>query len=253
MKLVLLEDEQPALRHLKRMIEEVAPHAAIVAHFDAVESAIGWFQFNTDYDLIISDIQLSDGLSLAIFRQVKMTKPIIFTTAFDQYAIEAFKVNGIDYLLKPVKAEELGKAIEKYKTLFRSNEQSAWDFEKLIKQVTNQEKIYRTRLLVHFRDELKSIPTDNIAFIHSENKTSHLYTKAGEMFILDQNMEELESQLDPQFFFRANRQFIIAFGSIKSNHQHFNGKIKVLLTVSTKEEILVSRERATEFKAWLGN
>jgi two-component system LytT family response regulator len=253
MKLVLLEDEQPALRHLKRMIEEVAPNAAMVAHFDAVERAIGWFQSNTDYDLIISDIQLSDGLSLAIFQQVKMTKPIIFTTAFDQYAIEAFKVNGIDYLLKPVKAEELRKAIEKYKTLFRSNEQSAWDFEKLIKQVTNQEKIYRTRLLVHFRDELKSIPTDNIAFIHSENKTSHLYTKAGEMFILDQNMEELESQLDPQFFFRANRQFIIAFGSIKSNHQHFNGKIKVLLTVSTREEILVSRERAPEFKAWLAH
>jgi two-component system LytT family response regulator len=253
MKLVLLEDEQPALRHLKRMIEEVAPHAAIVAHFDAVESAIDWFQSNTDYDLIISDIQLSDGLSLAIFQQVKMTKPIIFTTAFDQYAIEAFKVNGIDYLLKPVKAEELGKAIEKYKTLFNHNNQPPLDVEKLIKQIVGQEKVYRARLLVHFRDELKSIPTDNIAFIHSENKTSHLYTRSGEMFILDQNMEELEDQLNPQLFFRANRQFIIAFGSIKSNHQHFNGKIKVLLTLPTKEEILVSRERAPEFKAWLAH
>jgi DNA-binding LytR/AlgR family response regulator len=253
MKLVLLEDEQPALRHLMRMIEQVAPHAAIVAHFDAVESAIGWFQSNTDYDLIISDIQLSDGLSLDIFRQVKMIKPIIFTTAFDQYAIEAFKVNGIDYLLKPVKAEELSKAIEKYQTLFSGNSHPTLDVEKLIKQIVGQEKVYRARLLVHFRDELKSISTDSIAFIHSENKTSHLYTKAGEMFILDQNMEELESQLDPQLFFRANRQFIIAFGSIKSNHQHFNGKIKVLLTLPTKEEILVSRERATEFKTWLGN
>jgi two-component system LytT family response regulator len=253
MRLVLLEDEQPALRHLKRMIEEVAPHATVVAHFDAVESAIGWFQSNADYDLVISDIQLSDGLSLAIFRQVKMTKPIIFTTAFDQYAIEAFKVNGIDYLLKPVKAEELGKAIEKYKAFFNHNNQSPLDVEKLIKQIVGQEKVYRARLLVHFRDELKSIPTDNIAFIHSENKTSHLYTRAGEMFILDQNMEELESQLDPQFFFRANRQFIIAFSSIKSNHQHFNGKIKVLLTFPTKEEILVSRERAADFKTWLGN
>jgi DNA-binding LytR/AlgR family response regulator len=253
MKLVLLEDEQPALRHLMRMIEQVAPHTAIVAHFDAVESAIGWFQSNTDYDLVISDIQLSDGLSLAIFRQVKMTKPIIFTTAFDQYAIEAFKVNGIDYLLKPVKAEELSKAIEKYKTLFNHNNQPPLDIKKLIKQIAGQEKVYRARLLVHFRDELKSIPTDNIAFIHSENKTSHLYTKAGEMFILDQNMEELEAQLNPQVFFRANRQFIISFSSIKSNHQHFNGKIKVLLTLPTKEEILVSRERATEFKTWLGN
>ena len=253
MKLVLVEDEQPALRHLMRMIEQVAPHTAIVAHFDAVESAIGWFQSNTDYDLIISDIQLSDGLSLAIFRQVKMTKPIIFTTAFDQYAIEAFKVNGIDYLLKPVKAEELSKAIEKYKTLFNHNNQPPLDIKKLIKQIAGQEKVYRARLLVHFRDELKSIPTDNIAFIHSENKTSHLYTKAGEMFILDQNMEELEAQLNPQVFFRANRQFIISFSSIKSNHQHFNGKIKVLLTLPTKEEILVSRERATEFKTWLGN
>ncbi len=253
MKLVLLEDEQPALRHLMRMIEQVAPHAAIVAHFDAVESAIDWFQSNTDYDLVISDIQLSDGLSLAIFRQVKMTKPIIFTTAFDQYAIEAFKVNGIDYLLKPVKAEELSKAIEKYRTLFSGNTQPTLDVEKLIKQIAGQEKVYRARLLVHFRDELKSISTDSIAFIHSENKTSHLYTKAGEMFILDQNMEELEAQLNPQIFFRANRQFIISFSSIKSNHQHFNGKIKVLLTLPTKEEVLVSRERATEFKIWLGS
>jgi len=253
MKLVLLEDEQPALRHLKRMIGEVALQAIVVAHFDAVESAIGWFQSNTDYDLVISDIQLSDGLSLDIFRQVKMTKPIIFTTAFDEYAIEAFKVNGIDYLLKPVKADELSKAIEKYRTLFIGNTQPTLDVEKLIKQIAGQEKVYRARLLVHFRDELKSISTDSIAFIHSENKTSHLYTKAAEMFILDQNMEELESQLDPQFFFRANRQFIIAFGSIKSNHQYFNGKIKVLLTLPTKEEVLVSRERATEFKIWLGS
>ncbi|MCA6381142.1 MAG: response regulator transcription factor [Cytophagales bacterium] len=253
MRLVLLEDEQPALRHLKRMIGEVAPHATVVAHFDAVESAIGWFQSNADYDLIISDIQLSDGLSLAIFRQVKMTKPIIFTTAFDQYAIEAFKVNGIDYLLKPVKAEELSKAIEKYKTLFNHNNQPPLDVEKLIKQIAGQEKVYRTRLLVHFRDELKSIPVESIAFIHSENKVSHLFSKSGEMFILDQNMEELEAQLNPQIFFRANRQFIISFSSIKSNHQHFNGKIKVLLTLPTKDEVLVSRERAPEFKAWLGS
>jgi two-component system, LytTR family, response regulator LytT len=253
MRLVLLEDEQPALRHLKRMIEAVAPQATVVTHFDAIESAIGWFQSNTDYDLVISDIQLSDGLSLDIFRQVNMTKPIIFTTAFDQYAIEAFKVNGIDYLLKPVKPKELSKAIEKYRTLFSSNTQPTLDIEKLIKQIAGEEKVYRARLLVHFRDELKSIPTDNIAFIHSENKTSHLYTKAGEMFILNQNMEELESELAPQFFFRANRQFIIAFSSIKSNHQHFNGKIKVLLTLPTKEEVLVSRERAPEFKTWLGS
>ncbi len=253
MRLVLLEDEQPALRHLKRMIGEVAPHATVVAHFDEVESAIGWFQSNADYDLIISDIQLSDGLSLAIFRQVKMTKPIIFTTAFDQYAIEAFKVNGIDYLLKPVKAEELSKAIEKYKTLFNHNNQPPLDVEKLIKQIAGQEKVYRTRLLVHFRDELKSIPVESIAFIHSENKVSHLFSKSGEMFILDQNMEELEAQLNPQIFFRANRQFIISFSSIKSNHQHFNGKIKVLLTLPTKDEVLVSRERAPEFKAWLGS
>ncbi len=253
MKLVLLEDEQPALRHLKRMIEEVAPQATVVAHFDSVEGAVAWFQSNTDYDLVISDIQLSDGLSLDIFRQVKMTKPIIFTTAFDQYAIEAFKVNGIDYLLKPIKAEELRKAIEKYQTLFKGNAQSAWDIERLIKQISRQEKVYRARLLVHFRDELKSIPVDSIAFVHSENRTSHLYTKIGEMFVLDQNMDELEDQLNPQAFFRANRQFIIAFSSIKSNHQHFNGKIKVLLTVPTKEEVLVSRERATEFKIWLGS
>jgi DNA-binding LytR/AlgR family response regulator len=253
MNLVLLEDEQPALRHLKRMIEEVAPHTRIVAEFDSVESATVWFQSNIEYDLVISDIQLSDGLSLAVFKSMKMVKPIIFTTAFDHFAIEAFKVNGIDYLLKPIKAEDLRAAFDKYKTLYKAASPSSLDIERLLQQIAGQEKIYKTRLLVHFRDELKSIPVDNIAFIHSENRTSHLYTKSGEMLILDQNMEELESQLNPQHFFRANRQFIISFSSIKSNHTHFNGKIKVLLTLPTKEEVIVSRERAADFKAWLAH
>ena len=253
MNLVLLEDEQPALRHLKRMIEEVAPHTRIVAEFDSVERATDWFQSNTEYDLVISDIQLSDGLSLAVFKSIRMVKPIIFTTAFDHFAIEAFKVNGIDYLLKPIKADDLRAAFDKYKTLYKAATPLGGDIERLLQQIAGQEKIYRTRLLVHYRDELKSIPVDNIGFIHSENRTSHLYTKAGEMLILDQNMEELESQLNPQHFFRANRQFIISFNSIKSSHAHFNGKIKVLLTLPTKEEIIVSRERAADFKAWLAH
>jgi DNA-binding LytR/AlgR family response regulator len=242
MNLVLLEDEQPALRHLKRMIEEVAPQTRIVAEFDSVESATAWFQSNIEYDLVISDIQLSDGLSLAVFKSIKMVKPIVFTTAFDHYAIEAFKVNGIDYLLKPIKAEDLRAAFDKYKTFYKAASSSSVDIERLLMQIAGQEKIYKTRLLVHFRDELKSIPVDTIAFIHSENRTSHLYTKTGEMLILDQNMEELESQLNPQHFFRANRQFIISFNSIKSSHAHFNGKIKIILTLPTKEEVIVSRE-----------
>ncbi len=253
MNLVLLEDEQPALRHLKRMIEEVAPHIRIVAEFDSVESATVWFQSNAEYDLVISDIQLSDGLSLAVFKSMKMVKPIIFITAFDHYAIEAFKVNGIDYLLKPIKAEDLRAAFEKYKTLYKTAPSFGGDIERLLQQIAGQEKIYKTRLLVHFRDELKSIPVDNIAFIHSENRTSHLYTKSGEMLILDQNMEELESQLNPQHFFRANRQFIISFNSIKSSHAHFNGKIKIILTLPTKEEVIVSREKSADFKAWLAH
>lgn len=253
MNLVLLEDEQPALRHLKRMIDEVAPHMRVVAEFDSVERATSWFQSNTAYDLVISDIQLSDGLSLAVFKSTKIAKPIIFATAFDQYAIEAFKVNGIDYLLKPIKADDLRVAFDKYKILYKSAPSIDVDIERLLKQIAGQEKIYRTRLLVHYRDELKSIPVENIAFIHSENRTSHLYTQAGEMLILDENMEELEGQLNPQYFFRANRQFIISFSSIKSSHAHFNGKIKVILTLQTKEEVIVSRERAGDFKVWLGN
>ena len=253
MKLVLLEDELPALRHLKRMIAEVLPDATVMAHFDSVESATPWFRNHSNYDLVISDIQLSDGLSLDVFRQTKITKPIIFVTAFDQYAIEAFKVNGIDYLLKPVKADELRKALEKYQTFFGGQHQPQWDAEKLISQVLGREKIYRSRLLVRYRDEWRSIPADNIAFIHSENRTSHLYTKAGEMFILDENMDELEEKLNPQSFFRANRQYIISFSAIKSNHQHFNGKIKVLLTLPVKEEVVVSRERAADFKNWLSS
>ncbi|MCE2994126.1 MAG: LytR/AlgR family response regulator transcription factor [Cyclobacteriaceae bacterium] len=253
MNLVLLEDEQPALRHLKRMIEEVAPQTRIVAEFDSVESATAWFQSNIEYDLVISDIQLSDGLSLAVFKSIKMVKPIVFTTAFDHYAIEAFKVNGIDYLLKPIKAEDLRAAFDKYKTFYKAASSSSVDIERLLMQIAGQEKIYKTRLLVHFRDELKSIPVDTIAFIHSENRTSHLYTKTGEMLILDQNMEELESQLNPQHFFRANRQFIISFNSIKSSHAHFNGKIKIILTLPTKEEVIVSREKSADFKAWLAH
>ena len=132
MNLVLLEDEQPALRHLKRMIEEVAPQTRIVAEFDSVESATAWFQSNIEYDLVISDIQLSDGLSLAVFKSIKMVKPIVFTTAFDHYAIEAFKVNGIDYLLKPIKAEDLRAAFDKYKTFYKAASSSSVDTEQLI-------------------------------------------------------------------------------------------------------------------------
>ncbi|CAN5381332.1 LytTR family DNA-binding domain-containing protein [soil metagenome] len=252
MKLVLIEDEPPALRHLMRMIEEVAPDAEVVAHFESVKKAIAWFKEPAEYDLILSDIQLSDGLSLDIFSQVAINKPIIFTTAFDQYAIDAFKVNGIDYLLKPIKPEELKRAIHKYNDLFNRQLSLAFDVGELLKQITGKQRAYKSRLMVHFRDELKSISTSSIAFIHSENKISHLHTHTEEMFIAERNLEELEEQLNPKDFFRANRQFIVSFQAIKSNHQHFNGKIKVILTLPTKEEIIVSRERASQFKAWLG-
>lgn len=252
MRLVLIEDEAPALRQLMRLVDEVIPSAQVVATFDSVKSAVAWFEENRDYDLIVSDIQLSDGLSLNIFNEVKIDKPVIFTTAFNQYAIDAFKVNSVDYLLKPVKAEELRKAIEKYNTVFAPRPASALDTVQLMKQILQQENSYKTRLLVRFRDELKSIPTEDIAFFYSENKITHLFTTRNEMYIADQNLEALEGVLDPQKFFRANRQFIIAFKAIKSNHSHFNGKIKVILAVPTKDEIIVSREKAPQFKEWLG-
>jgi len=252
MNLVLIEDEIPAMRHLKRIVEEVIPDASIVATFDSVKGAVNWLKNLPDFDLIISDIQLSDGLSLNIFNEVKVQKPVIFTTAFNQYAIDAFKVNSIDYLLKPIKADELKRSIEKYRDFFSPASATAIDALQLMKQLLPQQKTYKTRLLVRFRDELKSVPTENVAFFYSENKITHLHTFSGEMFIADQNLEELEEQLDPEKFFRANRQFIISFKSIKSNHHHFNGKIKVNLTVPAKEEVIISRERAPHFKQWLG-
>jgi DNA-binding LytR/AlgR family response regulator len=201
------------------------------------------------------DIELSDGQSFEIFNQVPVTSPVIFTTSYDEYAIRAFKVNSIDYLLKPVKIEELKAGIEKLKNLSHhlpSPSIPPFQIDQLIEVLRQPKKEFRERFLVKAGQRLVSVETEDIAYFYFTNRVTYIKTWKNEKYILDYNLDELEQMLEPQTFFRANRQFILHIRSVKNIHTYFNHKLKLTLQPPADEEVLVSREKATEFKLWMG-
>lgn len=255
MRVLIIEDEAPAFRRLQKVLEEVNSEIKIIEVLDSVEETVKWFSTPTPHDLIFMDIQLSDGLSFEIFDSVKITKPIIFTTAFDEYMLRAFKVNSIDYLLKPIKKDELANSLRKYQELKRSfgDEVSVPDINSLIRQIRLDDKKYKTRFLVRKGEELISIETEAIAYFQSRNGVVYLISAQGTTFIIDFNLDELTQQMDPAKFFRANRQFLIAYDGIKKTHRYYKGKLLVEMERPTDEPITISSEKASEFKQWLGS
>jgi len=214
-----------------------------------VKDGISWFNENPLPDLIFSDIQLADDLSFTIFRKLNITTPIIFITAFDEYAINAFKFYSIDYLLKPVGPDDLKASIDKYKNIH--NKPTINNFEELVKKLT--EKNYRSRFLVSFRDGLIPIEIKDIAYFYSEDSVGFLVTKSNKRHIISETLDSLESQLDPNTFFRANRQFILSAGCVAKVEPYFNQKLTVKLEPPINHEITVSKTKATTFKAWLNS
>lgn len=253
MQVMIVEDEKLLAKRLQNILHEVEPSAKVVAVTHSVEESVEWLQSNKTPDLILMDIELADGQSFDIFQKVEVESPVIFTTAYDEYAIKAFKVNSIDYLLKPIKEEELAAALDKFR---KSNKQlpSVKNIEVLLSALAEMQgkKDFRSRFLVKQGQKMISIDTNDIAYIFSENGFSFIRTKDNQKYILDHSMDELEKELSPQIFFRANRQYILSQHSITGIHPWFNQKLKVEVRPETEEHVVISRDKANAFKAWMG-
>lgn len=253
MNVLIIEDEYPAAERLQKMLHKLNEPITVLAIQDSVESAVNWLQQQPMPDLILSDIQLSDGLSFEIFEQVLVKAPVIFTTSYDEYAIKAFKVKSIDYLLKPVKQEELESAVEKYKSMkseFFGNE-NAGKLEQLLDSLQHTGKSYKKRFLVKKGEQLIPVSDEQIVYFHAENELVFLYTPDGKKYLIDYTLEQVDALLDPSRFFRINRQYILHMQAIQEIHTYFNSRLKLYLRPAVTDEVLVSRSKAKVFKEWL--
>ena len=252
MKVLIIEDEAPAFRRLQKLLEEINPDVEIVEVLDSVEESVKWFNNHHIPDLIFSDIQLSDGISFDIFDRIPITKPVIFTTAFDEYMLKAFRVNSIDYLLKPIKKEDLEKSLLKYQQM-KAVFGGGVDMGELLKNVKLDGQNYKARFLAKVGDKLVSVETEDVAYFQTRHGVVHMATTQGRTYLLDQALDELMAQLDPNKFFRANRQFIVQFRSILAVHRYHKGKLLVELNPKLEEDVVVSAEKASDFRKWLGD
>lgn len=251
MKAVIIEDEKIAAQSLKSVINQLDGSIEVIAILQTVEDSVEWLANNQHPDLLFVDIHLADGSSFSIFDKVKVECPIIFTTAYDEYALKAFEVNSIDYLLKPINKDDLQRALNKYKNL--KGQSDAIDYMNVVSQLlahTNAVNNYKEYFLVPERDKLIPLATKDIAFIYIDLKLIKAVTYSGKIYYMNQNLDELMSQLNPKKFFRANRQYIIAHEAVKDVSIWFGNKISINLTVPTEEKIIVSKARVTEFKNW---
>jgi two-component system LytT family response regulator len=252
MKVLIIEDEVPAAEKLERYLHKFDPSIEIVGILDNAAAAVAHLKGEEKPDLIFMDIQLHDGLSFQIFQQVQVRTPVIFTTAFNEFALDAFKVNSIDYLLKPITFTALAASMQKLeamKAALTNDEQ-----EKRIKAVfTNpnlKTKDYKTRFMVKLGEHIRSITTDQITVLYADGRDVYLVTQQNRKFIIDYTLEALEEVLDPQQFIRPNRTFIININAIKEVLVYSNSRLKVSLTQEFDKEIIVSREKVNEFKEW---
>ncbi len=247
MKVLIIEDEAPAYRRLIKLIGECDPSVEVVGIIQTVKDGMEWFRCNTWPDLILSDIQLADDLSFTIFRELKINVPIIFITAYDEYAINAFKFYSIDYLLKPVGEADLKASLDKYKLLHKPR--GFDDFEALFQKLT--EKSYRERFLVYQGDTLIPVHCNSVAYFTSEDGTTLLVTHDNKRYFIAESLDTLEGELDPRLFYRASRQFIISLGCIEKIHQYGQQKLKISIKSVAEEPVMVSKLKATQFKKWL--
>jgi two-component system, LytTR family, response regulator LytT len=250
MNVIIIEDEKPSARRLSRMLERLDIKVNTMLH--SVEESIEWFRSNEHPDLIFLDIQLSDGLSFEIFDAVNVRSAIIFTTAFDEYALQAFKLNSIDYLLKPIDEEELEAAVNKYEQRQTSEQQVQLNFEDIKKLLTNPlEREYKKRFTTKIGQHIKMIAVDDVVCFYSENKGTYAATTDRRNYLLDTTLEQLESELEPQTFFRVNRKFYVNINAIKDIIAYTNSRLRLKLEHYDEQEIIVARERVKDFKIWL--
>ncbi|WP_080057935.1 LytR/AlgR family response regulator transcription factor [Spirosoma aerolatum] len=257
MQVLIIEDEDLAALRLSRLLAELEPRMRIVETIASVEASVKYLQNEPAPDLIFMDIELADGQSFEIFEQVLVPAPVIFTTSYDAYAIKAFKVNSIDYLLKPIKQPELAASLRKYHQLNPQSEPAVRQekaIEALIQQLRQQTQTpeYRRRFLVRHLSQWLPVDVSEIAYFHSEERVTLFRTCKGQKFSLDYPLDELEILLDPAQFFRISRQFIVSVNAVQQIHPHANHKLKLILDPAPAEDVLVSRERTAAFKTWMG-
>jgi two-component system, LytTR family, response regulator LytT len=248
MNVLIIEDEPLAAERVEMLLKKHDPDFQILAVLDSVEETLKWFAENPAPDLMMVDIHLSDGQSFEIFRQIQVKSPVIFTTAYDQYAIQAFKVNSVDYLLKPVSMAELTVALEK---LRHFTALPAVDFQELAASIRNMTRSYKTRFLVKFGDHIQFKTLEEIAYFYADDKIVYLVSAENRRYIVDYRLEELEELLDPNIFYRLNRKFIIKLDAVKNIKTALNSRLQVFLKPHIDTDIYVSREKAQDFKAWL--
>jgi len=251
MKILIIEDEQAAARRLEKLLLEIAPESVILDRLDSVEASVEWLQQRPSPDLIMLDIHLADGASFEIFEHVKVKCPVIFTTAYDEYALQAFKVNTVDYLLKPIKSTELSTALAKFNDLHQAI--PAPDLNALLNSIRKHESAsYLRRMLIKLGNSIKLVDMADAAYFYTKDKITFLVVRStGKRYPVDYPLDKLETMIDPKDFFRINRQFIVQIHAIKEMHPYSKSRVKIDLEPATDLETVVSTERAAEFKKWL--
>lgn len=251
--ILIIEDEPATARNLAHMLESVDKTVKIAGTLGSVEEAVNRLRANTDFDLIFMDIRLADGMSFDIFKKVEILQPVIFITAYNEYAIQAFKNNGIDYILKPFDEQDVEMALIKFRKLtsFPGRQETNIKAELLFEQLNQLVKPYKKSFLVHYRDKLIPLETVKIAWFYIANEVVYACTKDDRQYVIEFTMEQLEQQTDPGIFFRANRQFIINRSAITEVNFYFNGRLSVKMNPGSSERILISKARVPEFKSWM--
>lgn len=259
MKILIVEDEDLAVKKLQKTLSIVDPDAEVVGITDSIKTTVEWLGDNPAPDLILMDIELSDGQSFEIFSRVELKSAVVFTTSYDEYALKAFKVNSIDYLLKPIQKEDLQAALQKYKqmkNLYHSSETGQGDLnmESLVKELRQklQPKEYRKRFLVKNAQKLVSIEVDEIAYFFSDGRLNFFKTYDNKKYVVDYTMDELEEMLNPERYFRISRSFYIAVDSVDQIHDYFGNRLLLHVKPEVDKEAIVSREKVADFKKWMG-
>jgi DNA-binding LytR/AlgR family response regulator len=251
MRVVIIEDEIPAANRLAKLLQQYSDDVEVVQKADSIEASVRYLSTAPDADLIFMDIQLADGLSFDIFEQVTVVPPVIFTTAFDQYTLKAFKVNSVDYLLKPIDEKELHQSLDKYRKLYPKNRE---DFSvKITKLLQEMNAVkYKERLLIKRGQQLSYLKTESTAYCFADGKLCYAVDFSGTKYLLENNLSQLEEQLEPDNFYRINRHLLVNIEAVKKVHTWLGGRLKVEIAPTTTAETVVSRERVNGFKEWLG-
>ncbi len=253
MNILIIEDEPLAAERMAELVKKYDASIEICAQIPSVKNAVEWLNNNPHPDLILMDIQLEDGLSFEIFEQVKVLCPVIFTTAYDEYTIKAFKVNSVDYLLKPVDYSELVAALNKFQTFFGPQNQKKADpdthlYEKLLNQLGHK---YKNRFIVKVGQHIRSVPVDDIIYFYTTDKNSFICASSGRSYALDYSLDQIESLINPEVFFRINRKYLVNWNAIEDIQIYSGSRLKIVLKKASEEDMTVSREKVKEFKDWL--